>query len=85
VKLVEPTAEDLHIAAHVGVLKQCPFCGQDPLVFTHVNENPEFSDVPIYRGTVSCTRTKCMATVGYNDRDKTVARAKAIEAWQRRV
>ncbi len=83
--MLEPTADDLYIAGHTGVLKRCPFCGSDPIVHTYVNEKPEFYPEPIYRSLVSCTTTKCMASVGYNDRSKDVARERAIERWQKRV
>lgn len=79
---IEPDETDLYIAAHI-VLKPCPFCGRDPLVFNKVNHRPEFGTTPVYRSIVACTG--CDADVGYNATTKEEARTKAIERWQTRT
>jgi len=82
---IEPDDFDIFVAGHVGVLKRCPFCGSDPLVHNSVRTEGTFSGKPVYRSTVSCVRTDCMASVGYNADNKEDARKGAIDRWSRRV
>lgn len=80
-KVLEPNKLEFRIASTIGILKKCPFCGSDPVMFSQQNE-----ETHIYCVVIGCTNQKgCFASLQSNDMDRGIAQGKATERWNRRV
>jgi hypothetical protein len=77
------TQADIDLCKGSGELMRCPFCGSHVVSYgTKINRGT--------RWQVECDKTvssknKCTASIYATDEDHKVARAKAVEMWNRRA
>jgi hypothetical protein len=62
---VEPNALELKIAGCRGLLKPCPFCGSEPMLYSDENES-----TGIWGARVECMDFQCMGSVFANSMNR---------------
>lgn len=76
-----PLKEDLHLASHIGVLKPCPFCGNNqPMSYGRINKLTR-----IIGYVIICGNEKCLASIHSTyGRTQLECRNDAVKKWNGR-